>query len=203
MKVLVCDLGNVVAFFDHRRACRQLAALEGSQLSADDVFREVFTGTLEHDLDCGRLAPADFVNALRTRLQTTASDGAIARAWSEIFSPNHELLEILGRLKAAGTRLVLASNTNLLHYQAIADRFPELLAPFDDAVLSYQLGHRKPEGEFFEECVRKAGVPAAACVYVDDRQDFVDVARAIGMTGIVYSAGTLGADLDRCGLPID
>jgi FMN phosphatase YigB (HAD superfamily) len=200
MKVLVCDLGNVVAFFDHRRACRQLAALEGSHLTADDVFRDVFTGTLECDVDCGRLSAADFVNALRTQLETTAADEVIARAWCDIFSPNHELLDILPRLGTAGTRLVLASNTNVLHYDWIADRFPELLAPFDDAVLSYRLGCRKPERGFFEACVRTAAVAADHCVYVDDRQDFVDVARSMGMTGIVYSRGTLRAELDRCGL---
>src|SRR5215471_13195798 len=105
MNVLVCDLGNVVAFFDHHRACRQLAALDGARLTAEEVFRDVFSGTLERDFDCGRLRAGDFLGTLRARLKTTASDEAIARAWCDIFEPNHELVEILVRLKAAGTRL--------------------------------------------------------------------------------------------------
>ena len=202
IRVLVSDLGNVVALFDHHRACRQLAALSSEPLTADEVFSMVFAGLLELGFDLGRLSSDEFVQALRTQLKIAASDQAIARAWCDIFEPNPEVIEILRRLKAAGTRLVLASNTNALHYEWIAQHHSDLLAPLDDAVLSYELGCRKPERRFFEECVKRAGVPVHACVFVDDRQDFVDAARSLGMRGVTYRTGMLASDLEREGLPI-
>jgi len=189
MKGVVFDFGNVIAFFDHRRACRQLAALSASGVTEEEVFQAVFGTPLESDFDCGRLSPPAFIQRLRILLQLVGSDDAIVAAWCDIFWPNEEVASLIPRLNKATHRLLLASNTNELHYQWFRRRFAEPLARFDGLVLSHQLGFRKPAPEFFRRCVEVSLLSPQDSVYIDDRPDFVDAARTIGMRGIVYEPG--------------
>ena len=189
VKSLILDFGNVVAFFNHQRACRQLASLSAGQVTEDAVFQAVFNTTLESDFDCGRLSPSEFVQRLRTLFNLASSDKAIVTAWCDMFWPNEDLVSLIPRLKSAVAKLLLASNTNELHYQWFMKRFAEPLACFDAFVLSHRIGFRKPALPFFNKCVEVSGVSPHDCIYVDDRLDFVEVARSLGMTGIVYGPG--------------
>lgn len=183
---LILDLGNVVAFFDHRKACRQIAALATTGATPIDVFDQIFGSSLEEDFDCGRITTAEFVGALRSRFGITAPDASIGDAWSDIFLPNDDVASILPLLKRTTSKLVLASNTNELHYRWLASRLSDAFACFDEFVLSFELGVRKPAPAFFQRCVEAAGVEARDCVYVDDREDFVETATAAGMNGLLY-----------------
>ena len=185
-KTVILDFGNVVAFFDHRRACRQLASLSGRGSDEDDVFREVFETSLEHDVDAGVIPPDRFIDILRGRFWLDGTDDQIRTAWCDIFTPNEAMAALIPRLKQDGLRLVLASNTNPLHFDWIAREFFALLSHFDALVLSHQVGARKPDARFFAQCRDASHAEAGECLYVDDRSDFVDVARGMGMKGVVY-----------------
>jgi len=189
MQAVLIDFGNVVAFFDHRRACRQLAALSARAMSENEVFREVFLSPLEPDVDRGRIGTTAFLSLLRSHLELVASDEAIVRAWCDIFEPNEHLIAQLPHLRQLAGRLVLVSNTNDLHYQWIARQFAGPLAHFDARVLSHEVGLRKPERALFEHAAQVAGVRPADCVFVDDKAAFVEAARAVAMRGIVYTPG--------------
>ncbi len=203
MKSLVFDFGNVVAFFDHKRACRQLADLSSGYVNEDEVFEAVFRSTLERDFDCGYLTAVEFVEELRKLFRLTSSDNDIIAAWSDIFLGNDEVLSLLPRLQTGLIRLVLASNTNELHYRWVTQQFPEHLACFDASVLSFQVGSRKPERQFFQACVAASLVSPEECLFVDDRQDFVEAARSLGMRGMVYVPGrTLLDDLATQGVKV-
>jgi FMN phosphatase YigB (HAD superfamily) len=184
---VILDFGNVVAFFDHRRACRQLAAMSARGSGEDEVFREVFETSLEHDVDAGEIPPGRFIDILRGRLWLEGTDDEIRAAWCDIFAPNPAVTALIPRLKQDGVRLVLASNTNALHFDWIAREFAGVLAHFDALVLSHLVGARKPDPRFFAQCLQASQTDAGGCMYVDDRADFVDVARGLGMHGVVYA----------------
>jgi glucose-1-phosphatase len=183
---VILDLGNVVAFFDHARAARQLASLATPRATEEEVGRAIFGTSLEPDLDSGRISSREFLDRLRGLLHIAAPDAAIVEAWCDIFRPNHDVAALLPRLKTSSARLVLASNTNELHFQWIMRHWSEDLAWFDDRILSYQVGLRKPSPAFFLRCARAAGAAPGGCVLVDDRQECVEGARAIGMAGVTY-----------------
>jgi len=189
MQSLVLDLGNVLAFFDHRRACRQLAALAQPGTTEDAVFDLLFHHPLERGYDTGEITTTEFIAALRSAFGMTAQDEAIAEAWSDIFEPNTTLIAQLPALKAVVKRLVLASNTNELHFTRIRRIMPAAIALFDATVLSFEVGLRKPSVHFFERVVAATEGPAGASVYVDDRPDFVAAAESFGMRGRVYQSG--------------
>ena len=160
-RCVLVDFGNVIAFFDHRKACRQLAALSSVHWRSTQVYDAIFKTSLEADYDTGRISTRQFLDALRRTLRLEATDAEIGRAWSDIYTPNEAMARTLQVLKARGLRLVLASNTNELHYDWFVPIFAGTLSNFDAHVLSYQVGSRKPERRFFDACLTAAGCPAS------------------------------------------
>ena len=185
-RCIVFDFGNVIALFDHMVACQQLASLSRLPSDPADVYERIFRTSLEEDYDCGRVSTAAFIERLRQDLQLDASDDEIARAWCDIFTPNPAMEEVIVTEKHRGTRLVLASNTNELHYQWFSREFERVLRLFDEQVLSFRVGVRKPDVRFFEACIRAAGRAADRIIYIDDRPDYVAAARAMGVQAFVY-----------------
>ena len=114
---VIVDFGNVIAFFDHGKAARQLAALGRRPLDAQQVYNAVFQTGLEADYDSGRVTTAAFIERLRADLDLQASDAEIARAWNDMYTPNTAMIDAIDRIDRRGVRLVLGSNTNELHYQ--------------------------------------------------------------------------------------
>jgi putative hydrolase of the HAD superfamily len=185
-RCILFDFGNVIALFDHMIACQQLASLSRSPSDAADVYDRIFKTSLEEDYDCGRVSTAAFIERLRQELRLEASDDEIARAWCDIFTPNPAIEEVIVREKQRGTRLVLASNTNELHYQWFSRAFESVLQLFDEQVLSFRVGARKPDVRFFDACIRVSGRAADQIIYLDDRSDYVAAASALGMQAFVY-----------------
>ena len=183
---IVFDFGNVIALFDHMVACQRLASLSRPPRDPQDVYERIFKTSLEEDYDCGRLSTAAFIERLRRDLQLEASDKAIADAWCDIFTPNPAIEEVIVREKGRGTRLVLASNTNELHFEWFSRQFEPVLRLFDELVLSFRVGARKPAVQFFNACIRASGLTADQIVYIDDRHDYVAAGRALGMQAFVY-----------------
>jgi putative hydrolase of the HAD superfamily len=191
MRALILDMGNVIVFFDHHRACRQIAALGQPGTTEDAVSNLLFHQPLERHYDCGEISTTTFLATLRETFGITASDEAIARAWSDIFEPNRALAAQMPGLRRRFDRLVLASNTNELHLGRVDALIPETLALFDEQILSFEVGYRKPADEFFRRAIDAGGGDPARCVFVDDREDFVAAAELLGMDAVLYRQDTI------------
>ena len=189
-RCLLCDFGNVIAFFDHTKAARRLARLAQPPLDPQEAFDVVFRTPLEDDYDSGRISTPIFIARLRSLLHLDGTDIEIARAWNDIYTPNNAMASLLADLKRRGVRLVLASNTNELHYEWFRPLFARTLDLFDHEVLSFRVGCRKPDSRFFEACLRAAAdVPPRECLFVDDRSDLIEAARAMGIASMMYEPG--------------
>ena len=91
---------------------------------------------------------------------------------------------LVGQLKAAH-RLALASNTAVIHFKHSADNFG-ILQQFDHHFLCYERGLLKPDPAFFHHVLGTLDTPAADCIFIDDRAENVESARAIGITAIKF-----------------
>jgi putative hydrolase of the HAD superfamily len=185
-RCIVFDFGNVIAFFDHMVACQQLASLSQPSCDPVDVYERIFETSLEEEYDCGRVTTTAFIECLRRDLQLDASDDEIARAWCDIFTPNPVIEELIVREKHRGTRLVLASNTNELHYRWFSRVFARVVQLFDEQILSFRVGARKPDVRFFDACIRASGRAANQIIYIDDRPDYVAAASTLRIQAFVY-----------------
>jgi putative hydrolase of the HAD superfamily len=183
MKAIIFDLGNVVAFFDHRRALEKLRPF--SPLTVEEMYAAVYAGTLEDRVERGQVTSAVFLREVHQIWQLRCDVDFLAHCVSDIFSANAEVCELVPKLKGR-YRLVLGSNTNAIHARRFLAQFADVLRHFDTLVLSHEIGARKPDAEFFHTCLRFAKAKPSDCVFVDDLAANIEGARGVGLHGIVY-----------------
>ena len=86
-------------------------------------------------------------------------------------------------------RLFLLSNVNRLHFEYIEKKF-DIIKIFDELILSFVIGAVKPEAAIFEDVIRRSGGDKSGILYIDDREDLIKEATAMGIDSIRFE----GAD---------
>jgi HAD superfamily hydrolase (TIGR01509 family) len=178
ISAITFDLGNVLVKVDHLRFCRRLAAM--AALSPQEVYAQVFESSLEPGYDTGHLTSREFHQRVTDHFGIALPYSRFTALWCDIFDPMDSMMEIVQHLEARFP-LYLLSNTNSLHFDYIQVRFAALLRPFQAFVLSYQVGSRKPEAAIYQALVRQVGRPPAEILFLDDKEPFVEAARAQGL----------------------
>jgi putative hydrolase of the HAD superfamily len=201
---LIFDFGNIVGFFDYLRACERFAVPLGmTGTDFRDMLVERGFSRWSSEFESGRIGPEEFADRMMAMSGVRLPYDGFVRAWEDIFWPNESVARLIRLLKAQGYPLYLGSNTNVLHATHYRRQFAETLDLFDGLVLSYEIGYMKPAREFFEACVRAAGVPGSSCIFIDDIAEYVEGARGAGLRAIQYidTPGLL-AELQRHGIAI-
>ncbi len=149
-------------------------------------------------LETGTLSEPDFETAFGEHLGV-APGGLIARLFAGM-APEPDVIAAVAAARAAGKRTALLSNS---WGEAGYDRasWEEL---FDVTVISGEVGIRKPDPAIYALAAEKLGLPAAACVFVDDLPGNLKPARALGMATVHHrSAAATVAELEALlGVPL-
>lgn len=183
MRTILIDFGNVIAFFDHRRAVARL--VEYTDLPASELLLTLYGGVLEEDYECGRINTAEYFRLAKRDGRLNCSLEQFEEAFVDIFTRNPEVCDLIPRLKP-NYRLVLASNTNEAHYRKYCDQFADVLKHFDTRCPSHLIGYRKPHREYFEHCQLYAEAEPHECLFLDDYPSNIEAAKAFGWTCIAY-----------------
>jgi HAD superfamily hydrolase (TIGR01509 family) len=200
IRVVIFDMGKVMVWFDNSIFFRKLA--EYGRTSEERV-RQVAHAKLElvKALDRGDISPAEFKDQVCAVLGITISYAQFYEYFNDVFTVNPAAVQTARRLKAAGYRLVLLSNTDPERANFILKKFPETQV-FDIRVLSYEAGMLKPDPAVFFFTLQRAGASAGECVFIDDMAVNIEAARLLGITSIQFEYGQtdLEAELRRLGL---
>jgi putative hydrolase of the HAD superfamily len=199
IQAVIFDLGKVLAWFDNRIFLRKLADRAG--LDVEKLRAAVHENLdLIRAFDRGEISPDEFYQRVCTALGVEVEARPFFEYYEDIFTINAPVLELVRRLKAAGYRLVLLSNTDVVRYDFIRRRFPETQV-FDAYILSYEVGLMKPDPAIYLEAARRAGIETADGLFIDDLTENVEGARRVGMQALHYVPGTdLEAELRKLGL---
>ncbi len=203
---LIFDFGNVVARFDYARSCAILGSRLG--LSGEQLLRkaqEAGLTALVQRYESGRMRGEDFSKAVCQLVGLDLPHGEFAEAWADIFWLNEPVARLVAWLNSRGYSLVLGSNTNEIHAAHFRHQFAETLDHFDHLVLSFEIGEIKPSAGFFQACARAAGRSPEDCIFIDDIEENIQSARALGMTGIRYDPRqhqVLPEELVRLGIEV-
>lgn len=189
MVAVIFDLGNVLVRLWPERGLARLRRLvpgldrELAWLQALPEVEAVARGALD--------GPA-FLEALARRLGTRAPLDELREVWCDTFEPWPEMEALAESVIASGTATYLASNTDPLHYAYLAARMP-VLARMTGLHLSYEVGAFKPERAFYEGALARFGLVAGQCLFLDDRPENVDGARAVGLEARVFDGDVAAA----------
>jgi putative hydrolase of the HAD superfamily len=157
-------------------------------------------------LERGEITEADFVRDLERGLQAVLDRPVDLHGFGErligALEPDEALFACYRGLRERGVRLALLTN-NVREWEPLWRSKLPVDDVFEVVVDSGFVGMRKPEPAIYELTLDKLGLPAQACVFVDDLEVNVDAARALGMTGIVHrgSGATIAALRDQFSQP--
>jgi HAD superfamily hydrolase (TIGR01509 family) len=191
-KILICDFGNVIMLFDRYRAYRAFGHWFG--LSYLEVASIIERTELLKRYEKGELSDEEFYNKVMSLFNVNEKMpfDLFCEYWSDIFWPNRNMIEALNGLKSE-VKLILLSNTNNLHFANIMEHYGEILSMFEDRIiLSYKEKMAKPDMRIFQKAIQLPQCETAFenCIYVDDNIKNVEVAKELGMKGIVFYSYT-------------
>ena len=95
------------------------------------------------------------------------------------------MVEIIQDLKSRGVGVYGLTNWPAATFTEARRRF-RTLAGIDNYVVSSSVKLAKPEPAIYELLIRKYNLKPQECVFIDDRIDNVNAAKALGISGIVY-----------------
>lgn len=177
---LLVDFGGVLTT-NIWESFAAFGAEEGLEANAvKEIFRSDGEGLrLLRSLEKGAVADDEFERRFAALLGVEPA-GLIGRLFAGL-GPDETMIAAVGRIREAGVPTGLISNS---WGTGIYDRAPMHL--FDATVISGDVGLHKPQPEIYELGAERLGVPAAACVFVDDLRENVAGAEAVGMTAILH-----------------
>jgi putative hydrolase of the HAD superfamily len=191
------DIGNVLLRFDPRAAAAKIAwAVRRHPLK---IMRYLLDSNAVDRVERGQLTGQQLYAMFQTELGFKGSYAAFTKLFCDHFTLERTNFALLQRL-ARDKKVYLLSNTNALHYEFIQERyaFPKHV---HGAILSHEVGARKPEPAIYAAAVKLAGIPAENCLFIDDLKENVEGARRFGLQVVHHKKGhDLRAALAALGL---
>ncbi|MEV0257485.1 HAD-IA family hydrolase [Streptomyces sp. NPDC050732] len=185
---VLCDLDGVIRFYD-------MAELEGLERTAGlppgSTAEIAFRPETDMPLMRGEITKEQWIAAIADGLADRVPwvcGYELGTALAETkFRADDAVVGLLRRARAAGLPVLLVTNAT----PWLADDLALLGLTgsdgcLDDVVSSADLGIAKPDRRIYEIAAERAGVAPDRCLFVDDRQENVDAAVALGMTGLLY-----------------
>jgi glucose-1-phosphatase len=182
-RTIIFDLGQVLVPFDFQRG---YAAIAGEcDYPPEEVRRRLRETGLVLPFEEGKVAPGEFVRRVTEALDLQVSYERFCEMWSSIFLPETLIPEAMVASLHDRYRVLLLSNTNVIHFEMIRDRYP-IMRHFDHCVLSYEVGAMKPAPEIYREAVARAGCSPGEIFFTDDIAVNVEGARAHGIDAVQF-----------------
>lgn len=198
IKLVFFDLGGVLVNAHLERFYDKMAALIGPDALARLNDGQQIQKTYQ-DFECGLLEAEPFFDLLKSRLESPIEFADFAQAYVEIFTLNDEVVNIVRRLQSQ-VRLSVISNTDILHYEYILKTYP-IMRLFEKPTTSFQAHSLKPEPEIYQQALRQVRLAAEDTLFIDDRLENIESAKALGMQGIHFvDAKSLRNELIKYGL---
>ncbi len=119
--------------------------------------------------------------------------------FSRIYHPrvNRAILPLLDKLRDAGKRVVIGSNTFRPHVDVISELDEKLFSYFDALYFSHEMHITKPSLSFFRYILDREGAAAASSFFVDDREENIRAAESLGIRSFLYSGERNGELMEK------
>ncbi len=199
MEAIVFDWGGVLHEY------RIEAWLEGIAQDSGVELEELEKVEVEQRkrADYGELEAVEYMEKVLQKMDIDAdAEELLENLYENHVSFNEGVWEIAQGLKDQGYKLILLSNNNegCRKYMDKPEGFEDL---FDKVVLSYEKGVKKPDFRFYQMALEGLDVSSDECVYIDDREAYLEAARQLGFKTLKFeSAEQLRDDLNALGIEV-
>ena len=143
------------------------------------------------DYDLGVLNGVSFWRKVGAEVAHPPTDDELAQLlqadvdlWTQ---PNQPMINWAAALQTASMSTGILSNIGDAMETGIVARFP-WVAGFTYCTFSHRLGIAKPDERIYRHAIASVGEPADATLFIDDRIENVEAARAVGLHAVQYSS---------------
>ena len=147
------------------------------ELGFDEVYSQWLIGNV------GGLSSMDFFR----NLGFAGDLRAVEKAYLDSLEIDEAFYAAAARLKKR-YRLALLSN-DLSEWSRYLREIHGLDALLDAAVVSGEVGIKKPDAQIYKILLNKLGSRPSDCIYVDDRKNNLDAAKSLGMDTVLFNNG--------------
>ena len=196
--VPVFDIGGVLLDWNPRYLYRKLFDDEAAM---EEFLATVCTSEWNRRLDGGMTMDDGIAELLDRFPDQSDMIMAYRDRWPEMIPRALEdTVAIFETLLSAGHRLYAITNFAAETFVQARALYP-FLNRFDGIVVSGEIKALKPGPEIYRTLLERYDLTAGDCLFIDDVQDNVDGARAVGMHAVRFSdAVTLRSELQNHGL---
>ena len=170
------DLGNVLVRFDHMAAARKIT--DGTGALPEKLFEMFFESPLVVEHDTGQISTQKFYEEVSRRIGMRISYERFLEVWNDIFAEDKEMTGLVGGLLEQYPCYII-SNTNRPHFEYLRRLCP-VLDRLNGWILSYEVGHLKPNPAIYHRALELVRLPPSEIFYVDDRDDLIQAAHSLG-----------------------
>lgn len=198
MKLLVFDMGHVFVDFEWESVCLGFCQRAGCDLAA---LKVMMGEVAKLGYESGHIGTDDFLEEINTRLGTNLNREEFTLIWTTSFRENPDMAQLMQKLKTQ-LPLYLLSNTNEVHYEWLQHHY-DVARHFNELILSYKMRYSKPELQIYHEVLRRSGLPAEECLFIDDLECNIKAASGLGMNTIHFcGVDDLKSKLEQHGLKV-
>ena len=164
--------------------CSQLCQL--ARVDQKLIYNHLFNSPLIDLYERGAISTEDVYKEFCHVFNAAVSLQEFTVALSDIFTLNEGIIPLLQRLKKNDVELIALSNTCPAHFEYAMKQYPEL-GYFDQYILSFEVGARKPENKIFHAALAKSSSEISQCFYTDDINEYVQMACSLGIASHTFT----------------
>lgn len=158
-------------------------------LGLDEIDFQESYWQYRHAYDRGDLNAVSYWHRIAEDYKITLSDEALhdlidadVHMWSRL---NQPMVDWLHRLQQTGVKTGLLSNIGDAMAHGLRAKF-DWMGAFAHAIYSYEHNLAKPEHAIYRKAAEGLGCPADGILFIDDKPENIEAARAVGMKAIQY-----------------
>lgn len=180
IKVIAFDFWGVFADLDHP----MYSYMKKHGIDPEKYSQPIHEYIIAHDL--GKITEKQFLQKVSELIGLELPYNICCMVFKEDLI-NRPLVEIVGKLKNK-FRIILLTNNSKEYCKTFLfeTRLDKL---FDDLIISYQVGYRKPAKEIYEILIQKANVKPSEILFIDDDETKFLAANDLGIKTIQYKKG--------------
>jgi putative hydrolase of the HAD superfamily len=192
IKAIVSDFGGVLT----TPLLNSFAAIQDDVgISAESLGLAMRHGLGEGEeiplfaLERGEISEDEFIERLSDGLEKILGHRPHLHHFRHMFfdalDPNEEMIALMRELQASGLTMAMLTN-NVREWEPLWRSMLPVDEIFETIVDSAFVGCRKPEARIYELTLERIGMPAEACLFVDDIGTNCEGAEAVGMHAIHF-----------------
>ncbi len=183
IKSIIFDMGNVLLDFNPEVPLDRFC---GSDAEKAAIRKELFGGKEWIERDLGNISPEEMYESIAKRIPEEYHEALKSCVWEWDYSmiPIDGAREFLNFVKDKGFGVYILSNASLDFYRYFTRHFD--LDFFDGIVVSADIHIIKPDKRIYEHLLSTYKLNGEECLFIDDREDNVLAAKAVGINAYQF-----------------